>query len=761
MKNLLFYKFPYILRQSKLFCALFYFYILLITMTRKWLKGALTAMFTLAGIGLMVGLSQAAILSFQGVTETGEDLTISDTYFYSGCYTPVKIMINPEWVETHAVDAKFFTTGSFELQLASSDYLTFVPWVFSNYLTWTVTEWQDTRIWEGTATVWTIWDYYYINAYTDTGDFISGANAQDYATIYVKPLASATSGYLDFYFQWSAVNDDDSNVASGINNNTQYEDALTSIAWTGEWTIETTNIYECRYNPYIIEWSTYDSTLGTDLTDAYNTNINDTSLASLPAYRVFTTTTPYEWTISHMAGNDYTTGDYTSENSWNIWTNQAVVITISGNTYDYAGTQTGDFKMVTGTFASSDITLSSMVGSDDTRTTSKTITITGNVETGISFYNRLGNYGSYFQSGVNYFDTFMIDIFRYDNTPTTVTWLILWTGDGYEVIALSGYASSTEVTEHANWTIDDDKFRIIKFSGHNTTKYGQPTTTSYNDDLNDLYANNQTNQNFNMVKSGNYQTNDLTNLISTDTGAIVFTETRSGYIRYSDIAGNVSGVYVEVDIDKLVEFEIQVNPAYRNAVNNLSTTGELRIAQSADDGATRTFTHKFADGDDKVVINENGTGSVKIVIPSSGNQYLAVFKGTGYLSIGFTGIWQNDPDNTSTNYLDFSGWTTFGTKTVPSGGRLYSNTYYLLYWDLETAWANYDLIETANELTLINNNLEVGTNDLSSIYRYDADLNDVINAVEQAIVIQDNMSYGFIGSDFVSPLDLSDFNTAS
>lgn len=659
------------------------------TMSRNSVKKALFGAAAL--LGLAAATTNAATLIFTGETETGVNQPLTDSYFYTGCYSPVNIRINPDGVETTSTDVKFFLTGRFDFQSdltnysglhlgdAFQTYYNFGNDSASPYLTGGQ---ADSGTYQGQ-------DYWYINAYSDATAPLSGTdvNGYDFATVYLKPVVTFNTGILNFYYLGANINYDDSNVSSGTNADsgtgyTQYVDALSAVAGEGSYAFN--NSYDCPFKPYILD-ATYASILGNNIPEAYDAGVNYTYITSAgtdtePSTIEDPVSGPYSNTIVHEAGPDLSGTDYNG-GAWDIWTNQPIVVTLTGGPgYD----QEFKVNLTTGFMTNSNVALDTQSGAEDTWSTVKVLTISGQYEGGIEFSNRIGNQGEKYASGDNnYYDFVEINTFFYDTHSTEVLTATIATGDGYEIVAFSGIASTDASPDsQASWTTDDDKFRIIKFSGTNTTLYGQPTTTSYNAELNALYVQTGgTAQDFSMTKTG-IVTTDPENPVATDTSAVMFTESWEGYVYYSDIAGNTGAVWVDVNIEPKVTFTILGTPAFRDttANGNLTLTGEIWLAYQS--GSTWNFTHdsKNVLGDTQVVLNSEGTGAVSMVVPASGQNFLVVYKGTGMLSVGFTGVWTNDISDTATNYFDFrSGANNIGTNLSDIYPKVtYSDTDYII-----------------------------------------------------------------------------------
>lgn len=700
-------------------------------------------------------LTNAAMLNFTGQT-SATNATNASIVFYTGCYVPIDIRVNTLPASTTAIDVKFINSGSLVFQTGSS-YIGWKTWTFTSYLNFPGTWPWYFPMGTGMATTGTYsgWTYNYINAqYTYPG--LSNANAL-VATVYMKAIT--TTWVLDFYF-FSGVNRDDSNVTSGVNSGTQYIDVLTGVSGTGLYTLS--GSLACPFKAYLLStgaWATYYSLLWSGISSSYSgiyTPAGDrTSLTNLTGLAVYNPTVgQYSGYITHQAARDINTGNYTSTNSWNIWTNKPIYLYLTGN-------EMMNMSSMNGLFASSSYNVKILSGSayatsDIFRSTGKVIQITGNIYTGITFYNTIGNNSDWYASGATaYVSSAVIDVFWYDTENPSVTGLVS-TWAGYADVRLSGYASAgvSDAANgwHAVWTTDDDAFRIVGFSGLNTMSYGYSSVTGYNADLNTRYVF-PTGQDFSMLKSG-YNANY--------TWAVRFTQTWSGYVYLSDIAGNVTGIFVNVNVTPKTTFEVRISPAFRDngpgngTYTGLATKADIWLAYSGANG-TQTgwiFLHNSVlnVGDSQITFNAAGTGTVDMTPPASGSAYLIALKWTGMLSIGWTGIWQHDISNTWNNIIDFVH--TWNTNALVSGlihgttypSLIYSTTGYLEPGDVLGAsiWA-WDYIN-GGDLSLINTGLSIGQAFPSSTQQiyYDFDVNTFINAVEQAIIIQFSNTKWFI-----------------
>ncbi|NOZ43640.1 MAG: hypothetical protein GXP45_00425 [bacterium] len=247
--------------------------------------GSLVALAVMATAGTYAG-----ILSFTGETITGELQPLSDTYFYTGCYSPVNIRINTEGLKTRSADVKFFLSGFFDI-MSESETATYsgfyVGDVFNTYYDFHNSNGDD-HLTGGTAGSGTYNGdtYWYINGYQSESNPEVTTSDGDFATVYVKPIMTNTSGDLDFYYLGVNINLDDSNISSGINADgttgyTQYTDMLSGVTGTGRYAFNTD--YSCPFKPYIAS-ATYTSYLGRNIASpsyAYDSNVNYTLISTL------------------------------------------------------------------------------------------------------------------------------------------------------------------------------------------------------------------------------------------------------------------------------------------------------------------------------------------------------------------------------------------------------------------------------------------------------------------------------------------------
>jgi len=629
--------------------------------------------------------------------------------FYSWCYAPVQIRVWAPDIKTNSVDSKFFMSG-FIFQNDTTNYTWFVEWDFETYKSFWNVAWRDARLWSWTATSGSNIgeNYIYINAIS------SYWNEQSWnihiATFYVKPNMNYNTWYMDFYMLWARVNDDDSTVSSGIKSDllllyTQYNDDLFAVANTGAYTFLTG--FECPFRPYIKDTAEYVSTLWYPMNSQNNfTWLQDYSLLKNRA------TTDYYGDITIKAWPNLDEQiDYNSKDSWHIRTRENVILNITGSE---------SIKIDSWTLNWPNFTHS---GSND-RSDTHTFLISDNITSWyLSFYNNISNLWYTYESGASLYENiFYVDVRRIDRTAPLVSTSSV-AGIGYEDVTLSGSA-----TWFATWTIDDDQFRIVKFSWHNTLNYVYfGNTTEYNAVLNSQYTS-VTGQDFDMLHT------------------IHFTETWSWYVYVSDIAGNTGKVFIDVKVEPLVSFKIIWEPAFRETTANwnLSITWEIRLATLS--WSTWVFKHNSKNiiTHSWVVLNSEWTGEVSMVVPKLWADFLVVFKWTWALSVWFTWVWYNDISDTGTNYFDFTSWTNNIWQSLSElfPSVVFWSTEFIIAWDVSvtTSW-QYDRINAA-DLTAINDSLVIGLT--PSINYYDFDLNSVINAIEQGIIINYHEANGWI-----------------
>jgi len=625
---------------------------------------------------------------------------------YQGCYQPFEFIMNTDGEITLAVDTKIIFGSDFSLNpYVASGYRTYLTGVMDNLYYPFIT---------GSATAGSQngEEYFYVNTTQSPGNATGGSDIR-LITLYLS-VANVTTGYLDIY-NISSWDGDDSNISSGIDNDIQYVDLLSSVT-TWEYTV--TGYQYCPRRPYIVS-------------GAYQQYTR--VLTTTGAQRVWTSVIAGAHFIDEWVG-DNIRNDRTYSTGWTIWTrdtwaidniNTWVLLTITGN----EGIQMISVQMF------DEPNIEPVGDVTDGWTTTRQFWITGNIYTGyITFDNVLWNDGNTYQSGTDkYVDGFNIDVFWIDTTITTVYTSSIATGYGYEDVLLSGKVStgySSHTGRHADRSQKDDEFTITRFSG-NTLLYGYSSTTAYNDDLVESYGG-TAGTGFTMTKT------------------FRFTQTWSGYVLYIDRAGNTWSVFINVKVEPYVEFSIYTIPAFRQnagTLNNrsgLATTGDIRLAYKTWISENWIFNHNSAEGTgDQIGINYQGTWTVRMIPPGSGYEYLIVFKGSGMISVGFTWTRTNDIFDTNTNFFNFRTWqNNVGTHSAIFPEQYYLGTNYIIAGDFadDTA-AKYDRINEF-DLTEVNNSLTIWVFQWPN--HYDVNLNSVIDAIEQAVVLRYDTLVGFI-----------------
>ena len=516
---------------------------------------------------------------------------------------------------------------------------------------------------------------------------------------------------------------------------TQYADVLSAVAGTGNYTFTTD--YACPFKPWTVA-ATYTSILGSPLGIA-----NDFTGGLGYEVQAPHDTGLFSGSIVTTAGPDLAEASYTTD-LWDIWTKEAVVVNITTNELT---------KVDTGTVTAMTWTNTEITDANDWATT-HVLTVTGNVtDANVTVYNQIRNYGDTYETGASdyYTEKFSVDVRWIDTTTTVVNTSSVATGVGFEDILLSGNASagvSDASAWHADWTLDDDEFRIVKFSGYNTTLYNYPgSTTAYNADLDALYTN-TTEQSFEMTKT------------------VRFTESWSGFVIYSDIAGNTGEVFVDVTVIPQADFDVVVRPAFRKTANDYSSTGDFWIYENVA-GTWNRLHNSMTEGAtySGLVTDALGSGTLTIATPANGNEYMVVYKAEGMLAIGYTGVWENDITDFSTNVFDLTSGavltTNFGASTAAVYPDLtYGGVHFIKQGDVDFGGANgsYDVIDGSVDGAAINYVLTIGTP--THLDYYDFDMNGVVNVIEQSVELQFDLDNGFIdeyadGVTYPSKLELT------
>ena len=218
----------------------------------------------------------------------------------------------------------------------------------------------------------------------------------------------------------------------------------------------------------------------------------------------------------------------------------------------------------------------------------------------------------------------------------------------------------------------------------------------------------------------------------------------------------VRWVFIDAQITPLTsDFRLTVRPAFRPSNNN--TWYSIRNADFwifvYDNGAwTWLYNSAKNPWSPKVSTDKDGVGVVSFIPPINGTVYLMAFKGSWTLSLWFTGI-RND----TITWFNFFSWALADSLDSEFMFKYYAwwiTGNYLKVWDLITynSWT-YDFIKDP-DFAIMTNNLSLSSNTLHP-YRFDLDINNVINALEQTMLLDSYNRIWFIGSQSI--LNVTDF----
>lgn len=417
---------------------------------------------------------------------------------YHDCRQPIDIKLSTDGEETTAIDAKFLLSGFFTLQ-QNSGYIAYSSWIFTYTtlppLTGIITSWPYINQ-----------IYQYINAYQQLGT-MTGINTQSWliARMYLMPTSGYANGVIRRYLIPFAKQDDSTITVGTWIDPMWWITRILDIAGTGyDAFFIFSGGYGCPYRPFI-------------LSGEYNSAISDGSLTG----KIQTGTIAGE--LFWYPANRY------------IRTNTSVVLTITWNE---------SIQLLNSWVLSWIVNIQALTSG---RNISHTLSISGNLSGILFFENQINNMGYTYQTGGNpYIYPFYVDVFWIDHTPPEATGVVGLTGMGFTEFTLSWSASW-----YANRTTDDDAFRIISFSGTNTTEVYN-TITWYTEYLNNSW----------------YVTS-WTNIYSM-THTITFVESRSGYVLLIDRAGNTGRVFIDVYVTPYPKYGLIVYPHLRGDNSNFT-----------------------------------------------------------------------------------------------------------------------------------------------------------------------------------------------
>ncbi len=145
--------------------------------------------------------------------------------------------------------------------------------------------------------------------------------------------------------------------------------------------------------------------------------------------------------------------------------------------------------------------------------------------------------------------------------------------------------------------------------------------------------------------------------------------------------------------------------------------------------------------DPKININKYGTGLVSFLSPASGTLFMLAFKGSWTLSLWYTGI-RND-DITQFNFYTGALADALNDEFMFRYYDWSVTGNFLKVWDVAADNSgNYDLIKDS-DFTLMTDKLTLSSN-ISHPYWFDLDLNNVINALEQTMLLDSYNRVWFI-----------------
>jgi len=511
---------------------------------------------------LLVGL-----LSFNFSIAQHAALSIepSSGTFIKWCDYLFKINMNTDSSDVATLDTKFF--------LSWFDIVNIFPWDMDNLsiLSWVATVWP--KLW---------YLYEYLNTYQDsTAQPVSWI--VEIATLILNVNTWVeTNWYLDFYFLSSGRNWDDSNISFAYNLSdywtyTQYEDILYFIE---NWDYSFISSSSCEDLPVIISGQ-YLQNINKDSWYDYKT-----VLSQISAWYDFWYPSLYPW--------DWNRNTRVKDIWRTTWTNTSVILVVTWNQA---------IQIYEDNLQSFPISILD----NDIQTTGKTIIITWNFSSDISFFSNTGILNNQYEYWTwVWLDTgiFFLDVFWIDKILPIATWSYYISWENY-IVSLSWFYG------WVSWTQKDDEFKIVWFSWERT----EPT---------------------------DYLT-DNANIFSMNHD-ILFTWNWSWYIVYIDRAGNTWTWYSTGLVTKI--FTIKAQPQGRLVTSstpnpNFATIWTVRFYDLANNLILET----------NVTTNNNGTWSLETWVITNWNYNIA-FEWLSHLQ----NIMRNVIIDDSTTLFDFSSW---------------------------------------------------------------------------------------------------------
>lgn len=218
------------------------------------------------------------------------------------------------------------------------------------------------------------------------------------------------------------------------------------------------------------------------------------------------------------------------------------------------------------------------------------------------------------------------------------------------------------------------------------------------------------------------------------------------------------GIFIDAQVTPLTsDFTLTVRPAFRP---NNGSTGYALLGSDfwlfTYENSSWTWKYNSAKNilDSKINTNSAGTATVSFIPPASGTLFLVAFKGSGTLSLWFTGI-RND----TITWFNFFSWTladSLDNEFMFSYYESESTGKYLKVGDiLVSNSGTYDYIKD-QDFSLMTNNLTI-SNTPTHPYWFDLDINHVINALEETMLLDSYNRIGFIASQ--GYISMNEFTT--
>lgn len=286
------------------------------------------------------------------------------------------------------------------------------------------------------------------------------------------------------------------------------------------------------------------------------------------------------------------------------------------------------------------------------------------------------------------------------------------TGDFY-----SGWIVTFSIYYWNNWYHEASWVRLTSMM---TWLQMMSAFPGYNDSNGNIYTWN----NISLV-SGQAWFISITAMINQDIGAST-NLMQIGFSWYDhDLSNNISMSWIDLG----VMADIFVNHSYGKTM-----TGDFWLFVRKWAQWTTIYNSAKNPLQPRIYIDNTQNWRAKIDLIPEGDEYLAVFKWDGNLSVWFTWVY-------STSLTAFDFWDAIAHPNIYPG-LIYNNQNFLLMWDIEfTDIATYDLIHDI-DFNTETEKLSIWNNALFDLG--DFDVNSTINAIEQAIIVWNIQKKWFI-----------------